>query len=166
MNDCVCFFAIKKIHAIIIIKGVLMKSIYLKLIWWGSPLTKVIYAYLAYLQQKEINNSFNPTSLLILIIGIITATISILLSKKIYDKSFYENKIVRAFTNLNRINNETENSPVIFALFAMLLGLAESSALFGFVQFIITGNLLVAIILYAFCFTAWLFNYPQKKNIQ
>lgn len=143
-----------------------MKSIYFKLIWWGFPLTKVIYAYLAYSQQKKINNSFNPVSLMLMILGIITATVSILLAKKIYDKSFYENKILRAFTNHNRINNEADNLSVIFNLFIMLLGLAESSALFGFVQFIITGNLLVAIILYTFCFTAWLFNYPQKKNLQ
>lgn len=66
-----------------------------KLIWFGAPFTKVIYAYLAYANQKDIDNSFQMLSLLILLIGLISCSISILLSKKIYQKSFYESKLVK-----------------------------------------------------------------------
>ena len=139
-----------------------MKSIYYKLIWWGFPLTKVIYAYLAYLQQKEINNSFNTTSLLLMIIGIIACAVSIFLSRKIYEKKFYESKIAKTFSTNIMSRNKPDSKSIIYTLFIMLLGLAESSALFGFVQFILTGNLLAAVILFAFCFIAWLFNYPKE----
>ena len=132
-----------------------------KLIWFGVPLTKVVYAYLAYTSRKEIDNSFQMLSLIILLIGITTCTISILLSRKIYKKSFYDNKIVKALMGSQK---NSDDSSAIFYLFAMLLGLAETAAVFGFVQYIITGNLIVGIILYAFSLLAWAFNYPSEKE--
>ena len=132
-----------------------------KLIWFGVPLTKVVYAYLAYTTQKEIDNSFQMLSLIILFIGLICGIISILLSRIIYKKSFYENKIVKALMGSQRNSNDIS---AIFYLFTMSLGLAESAALFGFVQYIITGNLIVGIILYAFSLLAWAFNYPSVKE--
>ncbi len=132
-----------------------------RLIWFGVPLTKVVYAYIAYTSRKEINNSFQMLSLIILFIGLISSIISILLSKKIYKKSFYDSKIVNALMGSQRKSDDTF---AIFYLFTMLLGLAEASALFGFVQFIITGNLIVGIILYAFSLLAWAFNYPSVKE--
>ena len=134
-----------------------MKSTVFKLIWFAFPLTKVVYAYLAYSNSVKVNNSFSPVSLLLLLIGFITCTVSILLSKKIYKKTFYENKIVKTFF----CKPNSDEKTTIFGLFAVLLGLAEDAALFGFVQYIITGNLIVGIILFAFCFIAWLFNYPK-----
>ena len=127
-----------------------------KLIWFGAPFTKVIYAYLAYANQKDIDNSFQMLSLLILLIGLISCSICILLSKKIYQKSFYESKLVK---NLVGTQKNAKSDPV-FYLYIMLLGLAESAALFGFVQYLLTGNLIVGFILYGFCFIAWAFNYP------
>lgn len=138
-----------------------MNKKFWKLIWFGVPLTKIVYAYIAYTNQKTIDNSFQLVSLLILFIGLLTCTISILLSKKIYKKSFYENKIVKALMGSQKNTNDTS---AIFFLYTMLLGLAESAAVFGFVQFIITGNLIVGIILYAFCLIAWAFNYPSVKK--
>ena len=114
-------------------------------------MTKAVYAYLAYSNPIKVNNSFSPVSLLMLLFGFITCTVSILLSKKIYKKSFYENKIVKTF--LSKPNSDEKKT--IFNLFAMMLGLAENAALFGFIQYIITGNLIVGIILFAFCFIAW-----------
>ena len=129
-----------------------------KLLWFGVPLTKVVYAFLAYSNRKEIDNSFQMVSLLILIIGLAACTLSILLSRKIYQKKFYENKLVKSL-----VGNQKNDDPafIVFYLFTMLLGLAESAAVFGFVQFIITGNLLVGCILYVFSLTAWAFNYPS-----
>ncbi len=135
-----------------------------KLIWFGFPVTKIVYAYLAYSNQKEINNSFQMLSLVFLLIGLTTSCISMLLSKKIYKKSFYENKIVSSFLSRQAASNEDTALSAIFSLFAMLLGLAESAALFGFVQYIMTGNLIVTGILFAFCFIAWIFNYPSKQD--
>ncbi|MCR5188531.1 MAG: hypothetical protein K6C97_06310 [Treponema sp.] len=132
-----------------------------KLIWFGVPLTKVVYAYLAYTSRKEIDNSFQILSLLILLIGILTCTISILISRKIYKKSFYDNKIVKA---LMGSQIKSDDASTIFYLFTMLLSLAEAAAVFGFVQYIITGNLIVGIILYAFSLLAWAFNYPSVKE--
>ncbi len=129
-----------------------------KLLWFCVPLTKVLYAFLAYSNRKEIDNSFQMVSLLILIIGLITCTLSILLSRKIYQKNFYENKLVKMLTGNLKYNNESFS---VFYLFTMLLGLAETAALFAFVQYILTGNLIVGCILYAFSLTAWAFNYPS-----
>ena len=135
-----------------------------KLIWFGFPVTKLVYAYLAYSNQKEINNSFQMLSLAFLLIGLTTSCVSMLLSKKIYKKSFYENKIVTSFLSRQATSNEDASMSALFSLFAMLLGLAESAALFGFVQYIMTGNLIVAGILFAFCFIAWIFNYPSNQD--
>lgn len=132
-----------------------------KLIWFGVPLTKVVYAYLAYTSRKEIDNSFQILNLLILLIGILTCTISILISRKIYKKSFYDNKIVKTMMGTQK---NADDSSTIFYLYTIMLGLAESAALFGFVQYIITGNLIVGIILYAFSLLAWAFNYPSVKE--
>ncbi len=132
-----------------------------KLLWFGVPLTKVVYAFLAYSNRKEIDNSFQMVSLLILIIGLINCTLSILLSRKIYQKSFYENKLVKMLTGNLKYNNESFS---VFYLFTMLLGLAETAALFAFVQYILTGNLIVGCILYAFSLTAWAFNYPSDMK--
>ena len=132
-----------------------------KLLWFGVPLTKVVYAFIAYSNRKEIDNSFQMVSLLILIIGLITCTLSILLSRKIYQKSFYENKLVKMLTGNLKYNNESFS---VFYLFTMLLGLAESAALFAFVQYILTGNLIVGCILYVFSLTAWAFNYPSDMK--
>ena len=33
-----------------------------KLIWFGFPLTKIVYAFLAYSNRKEINNSFEDAA--------------------------------------------------------------------------------------------------------
>ncbi|MCR5316930.1 MAG: hypothetical protein K6E22_01760 [Treponema sp.] len=137
-----------------------MNSAVFKLIWFAFPVTKAVYAYLAYSNPIKVNNSFSPVSLLMLLFGFITCTVSILLSKKIYKKSFYENKIVKTF--LSKPNSDEKKT--IFNLFAMMLGLAENAALFGFIQYIITGNLIVGIILFAFCFIAWLFNYPNAST--
>jgi hypothetical protein len=131
-----------------------------KLIWFGVPLTKIVYAYIAYTNRKEIDNSFQLLNVLILFIGLITCTISILLSKKIYHKDFYENKLVKALAASQRSPKLDE----VFYFYWMLLGLAESAAVFGFVQFILTGNLVVGCILYAFTFIAWAFNYPSEKE--
>ncbi len=130
-----------------------------KLLWFGVPLTKVVYAFLAYSNRKEIDNSFQMVSLLILIIGLITCTLSILLSRKIYQKSFYENKLVKSLIGSPR---NMVGSDSIFVLFTMLIGLAETAAVFALVQFIITGNLLVSCILYIFSLIAWAFNYPSN----
>ena len=138
-----------------------MNKKFWKLIWFGVPLTKVVYAYLAYSTQKEIDNSFQMLSLIILLIGITTCTISILLSRKIYKKSFYDNKIVKVFMGSQK---KSDDSSAIFYLFTMLLGLAETASVFAFVQYIITGNLIVGIILYAFSLLAWAFNYPSEKE--
>ena len=132
-----------------------------KLLWFGVPLTKVVYAFLAYSNRKEIDNSFQMVSLLILIIGLITCTLSILLSRKIYQKNFYENKLVKMLTGNLKYNNESFS---VFYLFTMLLGLAETAALFAFVQYILTGNLIVGCILYVFSLTAWAFNYPSDMK--
>ncbi len=132
-----------------------------KLIWFGVPFTKVVYAYLAYTSRKEIDNSFQILNLLILLIGILTCTISILISRKIYKKSFYDNKIVKTMMGTQK---NADDSSTIFYLYTIMLGLAESAALFGFVQYIITGNLIVGIILYAFSLLAWAFNYPSVKE--
>ena len=132
-----------------------------KLIWFGVPLTKVVYAFLAYSNRKEIDNSFQMVSLLILIIGLITCTLSILLSRKIYQKSFYENKLVKSLIGSPR---NMVGSDSIFVLFTMLIGLAETAAVFALVQFIITGNLLVGCILYVFSLIAWAFNYPSDMK--
>ena len=132
-----------------------------KLLWFGVPLTKVVYAFLAYSNRKEINNSFQMVSLLFLIIGLITCTLSILLSRKIYQKNFYENKLVKMLTGNLKYNNESFS---VFYLFTMLLGLAETAALFAIVQYILTGNLIVGCILYACSLTAWAFNYPSDMN--
>ncbi|MBO4386221.1 MAG: hypothetical protein J5817_04300 [Treponema sp.] len=137
-----------------------MNSAVFKLIWFAFPVTKAVYAYLAYSNPIKVNNSFSPVSLLMLLFGFITCTVSILLSKKIYKKSFYENKIVKTF--LSKPNSDEKTT--IFNLFAMMLGLAENAALFGFIQYIITGNLIVGIILFAFCLIAWLFNYPKASR--
>lgn len=138
-----------------------MNKKFWKLIWFGVPLTKVVYAYLAYSTQKEIDNSFQMLSLIILLIGITTCTISIFLSRKIYKKSFYDNKIVKVFMGSQK---KSDDSSAIFYLFTMLLGLAETASVFAFVQYIITGNLIVGIILYAFSLLAWAFNYPSEKE--
>ena len=132
-----------------------------KLLWFGVPLTKVVYTFLAYSNRKAIDNSFQMVSLLILIIGLITCTLSILLSRKIYQKSFYENKLVKMLTGNLKYNNESFS---VFYFFTMLLGLAESAALFAFVQYILTGNLIVGCILYVFSLTAWAFNYPSDMK--
>ena len=131
-----------------------------KIIWFAFPLTKLVYAYLAYTQNKVINNSFELTSILLVAIGAIACLISIIFSRKIYQKRFYENKIVSAFFGKTVSSKDFPNETVVFNLFAMLLGLAETAALFGFVQFLLTGNLVAGIILFALCFVAWLFNYP------
>ena len=60
-----------------------------------------------------------------------------------------------------KYNNESFS---VFYLFTMLLGLAETAALFAFVQYILTGNLIVGCILYAFSLTAWAFNYPSDMK--
>ena len=132
-----------------------------KLIWFGIPLTKIVYAYIAYTNHKPIDNSFQLVSLLILFIGLITCIVSILLSKKIYKKSFYENKFIKSLIGSQK---NADESFTIFYLFTMLIGLAESAALFGFVQYIITGNLIVGIILFVFSLIAWAFNYPSQKE--
>lgn len=130
-----------------------------KLIWFGFPLTKIVYAFLAYSNRKEINNSFEVLSLLMMLLGLITCTVSIILSKKIYQKNFFENKVVKALAG-----NKADNTFTIYYLFSMLLGLAETAALFGFVQYLLTGNLIVGCILYVFCFIAWAFNYPSDRD--
>ena len=132
-----------------------------KIIWFGVPLTKVIYAYLAYTSRKEIDNSFQPLSLLILLIGLAASTVSILLSKKIYQKSFYDNKFVKALMGTHKKKDDTFT---IFYLFTLMLGFAETAAVFGFVQYILTGNLIVSCILYAFTLIAWAFNYPSDRK--
>ena len=126
----------------------MMKKSLFKLVWFVFPLTKLVYAYLAYSQHKEINNAFELTSILLMGIGIIACAVSIFLSKKIYKKSFLENKAVSMFVGSRASDNESKT----FVLFSMLLGLAESAAVFGFVQYIITGNLIAGIVLYVFCF--------------
>ena len=65
-----------------------------------------------------------------------------------------------AFFGKNMSSKDFPSEATVFNLFVMLLGLAESAALFGFVQFLLTGNLIAGIILFALCFIAWLFNYP------
>ena len=132
-----------------------------KLLWFGVPLTKVVYAFLAYSNRKEIDNSFQMLSLLILIIGLTACTLSILLSRKIYQKSFYENKLVKSFIGSTK---NADDSSSVFVLFTMLIGLAETAVLFAFVQYILTGNLIVGCILYAFSLTAWAFNYPSDMK--
>ena len=141
-----------------------MKSSLFKLIWCGFPLTKLVYAYLAYTRQNEIDNTFGLINILFLLIGFVTCFISILLSKKIYQKTFYENKIVTLLFANRMTEKESSDTAVIFNLFSVLLGLAESVALFGFVQYLVTGNLIVGIILFALCFVAWLFNYPVNEE--
>ncbi|MBR3813572.1 MAG: hypothetical protein IKK38_06820 [Spirochaetaceae bacterium] len=143
-----------------------MQKSFFKLIWCAFPLTKIIYAYTAYTFHLETNNSFEVTSLLLMLFGIICCSLSILLSKKIHEKDFYESKIVRAFFGSRTTNNNANGITANFSLFVMLLGLAETAALFGFVQYIITGNLIVGIILFALCFIAWLFNYPNNQENQ
>ena len=132
-----------------------------KLIWFGAPLTKVVYAFLAYSNRKEIDNSFQMVSLLVLIIGLAACALSILLSRKIYQKNFYENKLVKSLIGSPR---NMVGSDSIFVLFTMLIGLAETAALFAFVQYILTGNLIVGCILYVFSLTAWAFNYPSDMK--
>lgn len=137
-----------------------MKKNLFKLVWFVFPLTKLVYVFLAYSQHKEINNAFELTSILLMGIGIIACAVSIFLSKKIYKKSFLENKTVSMLAGSRASDNESKT----FALFTMLLGLAESAAVFGFVQYIITGNLIAGLILLVFCLVAWLFNYPSSQE--
>ena len=111
-----------------------------KLIWFVYPLTKLVYAYIAYSSHTEIDNSFQTLCLIFLLIGIASSCISMFLSKKIYKKSFYENKIVSTFLGNKASNREATT----FTLFTMLLGLAESTALFGLVQYLMTGDLIRA----------------------
>ena len=129
-----------------------------RLIWLGSPLTKVVYAFLAYREGKEINNSFEMISVALMIFGIICSVLSIALAKNMYKKDFYEKKIVKAFVQ-RQIKGE-DISPIFF-LFTTALGLSECAALYGFVQYLLTGNLLAGCILFACCFIAWAFNYPS-----
>lgn len=143
-----------------------MKKNLFKLIWFGFPLSKLVYAYIAYSSHKEINNSFQMLSLLLLLIGIASSCISMFLSKKIYKKSFYENKIVSSFLGKPTPDNEDSLMSTAFTLFTMLLGLAESAALFGLIQYIMTGNLIVAGLLFAFCFIAWIFNFPSNQETE
>lgn len=138
----------------------MMKKNLFKLVWFVFPLTKLVYVFLAYSQHKEINNAFELTSILLMGIGIIACAVSIFLSKKIYKKSFLENKTVSMLAGSRASDNESKT----FALFTMLLGLAESAAVFGFVQYIITGNLIAGLILLVFCLVAWLFNYPSSQE--
>ena len=137
-----------------------MKKNLFKLVWFVFPLTKLVYVFLAYSQHKEINNAFELTSILLMGIGIIACAVSIFLSKKIYKKSFLVNKTVSMFVGSRASDNESKT----FALFTMLLGLAESAALFGFVQYLLTGNLIAGLILLVFCLVAWLFNYPSSQE--
>ena len=137
-----------------------MKQNLFKLVWFVFPLTKLVYAFLAYSQHKAINNAFELTRILLMGIGIIACAVSIFLSKKIYKKSFLENKTVSMFVG----NRASDNESKTFALFTMLLGLAESASLFGFVQYLLTGNLIAGIVLYVFCFVAWLFNDPSAQE--
>ena len=149
-----------------------MKNSLFKIIWFAFPLTKLVYAYLAYTQNKGINNSFELINILLIAMGVLTSLISILLSRKIYQKSFYENKIVSAlfgktaFFGNTMFSKDSSSETIVFSLFSMLLGLAECAALFGFVQFLLTGNLIAGIILFALCFVAWLFNYPRITESQ
>ena len=140
-----------------------MKDKLSKLIWCGYPLSKLIYAFIAYSYHREINNSFEIINLLFLLIGIFICFISILLSKKIYQKTFYDNKIVKLLLGQNK-DQESNKEAAIFNLFVMLLGLAESTALFGFIQYIITGNLITGIFLFVLSFVAWAFNYPGNQE--
>lgn len=142
------------------VKEYMMKKNLFKLVWFVFPLTKLVYVFLAYSQHKEINNAFELTSILLMGIGIIACAVSIFLSKKIYKKSFLENKTVSMLAGSRASDNESKT----FALFTMLLGLAESAAVFGFVQYIITGNLIAGLILLVFCLVAWLFNYPSSQE--
>lgn len=143
-----------------------MKSKYFKLFWVLFPVTKIVYGYLVYSFEISINNSFNIMSLTLLIIGIIDCLISIFLSKKIYKSSFYNGKFVKRLL-LNRSNNNLQNHIYFkFNLFITLLGLTETAALFGLVQYLITGNLIVCGILFSFCIISWLFNYPSIKEIE
>ncbi len=112
-----------------------MRKALFKIIWFSFPLTKLVYAYLAYTQNKGINNSFELTTILLMAVGIITCLISIILSGKIYQKSFYEGKIVSTFFGNAVSGKDSSGETIIFNLFSMLLGLAECSALFGFIQF-------------------------------
>ena len=137
-----------------------MKKQLFKLIWFGFPLSKLVYAFIAYSSHKEINNSFQTLCLIFLLIGITCSCISIFLSKKIFKKSFYENKIVVSFLS----KQNTDKDSAVFTLFTILLGLAESAALFGLVQYIMTGNLIVTGLLFAFCLIAWIFNFPSSQE--
>lgn len=141
-----------------------MKKGLFKLVWFVFPLTKLVYAYLAFTKNKGINNSFELINILFIAIGFVASLISIIFSRKIYQKSFYENKIVSFFLGMSGFTKDSPSETTVFNLFTMLLGLAESTALFGFVQFLLTGNLIVGIILFSLCFLAWLFNYPRNNG--
>lgn len=135
-----------------------MNKKFFKLLWFGFPLSKLVYAYIAYMNIKEINNSLEMINLLFMFIGIITCFTSIFFSKKIFQDNFSENKILKAFIGTKNADELSTK----FALYTMMLGLAETSALFGLVQFIITGNLIAGAMMFGFCFIAWLFNYPSE----
>jgi len=143
-----------------------MKKIFFKIFWYVFPLTKLVYAYVAYSSGEIVNNTFEIISLLLLFIGTIDCLLSIYLSKKIFKKGFFENKIFSILFGNHSSNNEPNSLIVQFNLFTVVLGLAETAALFGLVQYLITGNLIVISILFGLCIIAWLFNYPNSQEIQ
>ena len=57
-----------------------MNKKFFKLLWFGFPLSKLVYAYIAYMNIKEINNSLEMINLLFMFIGIITCFTSIIFS--------------------------------------------------------------------------------------
>ncbi len=139
---------------------------YFKLFWILFPITKIVYGYLIYSYEIKISNSFNILSLTLLIIGIIDCLISMFFSKKIYKTNFYNSKFAKLLL-LNRNNDDGQNHIFRkFNLFITLLGLSETAALFGLVQYLITGNLIVCCILFSFYIISWLFNYPNIKEIE
>ena len=131
-----------------------------KLIWFCSPITKLVYIYLAYIMHIQTNNTFKSLHFVFLCIGIVLTLFSIVLYRKVQNGTISKGVIGRLF--LNAVSDDVLKKS--FVIYFMILGYAEAAALFGLVQYVITGNLIVGIILFALCFVAWIFNFPQSEG--
>jgi len=139
-----------------------------KLVWFVFPLTKIVYLYIGLSSGVEpTTNGVQGISVLFLLLGICLSIISIYFAQKLNKNSnVTDNKMISTVYKrvINQFSEKDKNLVVLFNVFTVLIGLGETAAMFGLVQYMITGNLVIFLILIGLCIITWINNYPKYVN--
>ncbi|MCK5199006.1 MAG: hypothetical protein KAR21_11680 [Spirochaetales bacterium] len=127
----------------------------LKLFWMGTLFIKIIYAYIAF-KDGTYTNQIHPNALnleiIFLLIGVFSTFIAVWLFRNI------RNNNKRILKIINRMKTEAEDKN--FSVYVIILGLIETTSLYGMIGYMMVGDIKLIVSLFSIAILGWLLVYP------